>query len=862
VLFRSVGYVLLFDKEFTIKEKILPGVIQSLVLKNMQRSIVLKFKSRPQMTEWKNKIEKAISDNMFCKSNRFDSFAPVRKEQKCKWYLNASQYMEDVLKGIQAAKEEIFITDWWLSPELFLKRPTSNDLQYRLDKVLQKKAKEGVKIYVLLFKEVEVAIGLKSLRAKNILTENGKNENVKVLRHPEHTPAGVFLWSHHEKCVIIDQSVAFLGGIDLCFGRWDDDAHRLIDLGKEQNDTNIENEDSKVSVVSARSGISTDNEEIKDVIRRGGLDEEMTSNIAKAFMMNLEETKKMRNKTKRCSREDELDPKDEPEEHRRLSRIKENIRENFNKLIHPKEERAPSPGNRNTDNAQKYLIVPQSDTENGSSKDINRDNQRLSLKMKKKWSKIKNNIKQLPTKTKKIGKGEDDSDSLEDADEDDVIGDRDFTGAPSDGFYWPGKDYANSYKQDFKDIHDFNKDQFIRTKIPRMPWRDEGLVVFGDSARDLARHFIQRWNQCKREKVNKNPQYPFILPKSQSGCDEYDSSWFKEKTYNCDIQMTRSLEYWSGGISETESSIQFAYIELIGKAEHFIYIENQFFVTTSNPHADIDVKNGVGKALVERIKKAYDDKKKFRVYVVLPLLPGFDSPNAIRAVQYFNLRSINKGKFSIYHALEQYGIKDPSEYITFHGMRNWSVLMGKLVQEIIYVHSKLMIVDDKYTVCGSANINDRSLKGNRDSEVAAVLEDKEFTECIFDNKTVQVGKYAHSLRSKIFRLHIGSKAKDVLDCVCDEFYEKFKGTSKTNTEAYDKVFKCIPSDNIRTYGDFQSYCNQENLNITNPLEGKELMERKVNGFIVDFPLQFLSQEKNFFPEMMTAEGMVPTAMWT
>ena len=36
-----------------------------------------------------------------------------------------------------------------------------------------------------------------------------KNPNIKVLRHPEHSPAGVFLWSHHEKCVIVDQSIAF-----------------------------------------------------------------------------------------------------------------------------------------------------------------------------------------------------------------------------------------------------------------------------------------------------------------------------------------------------------------------------------------------------------------------------------------------------------------------------------------------------------------------------------------------------------------------------------------------------------------------------------------------------------------------------
>jgi len=27
-----------------------------------------------------------------------------------------------------------------------------------------------------------------------------------------------------------------------------------------------------------------------------------------------------------------------------------------------------------------------------------------------------------------------------------------------------------------------------------MPWHDEGLVVFGKVARDVARHFIQRWN--------------------------------------------------------------------------------------------------------------------------------------------------------------------------------------------------------------------------------------------------------------------------------------------------------------------------------------------------------------------------------
>lgn len=36
----------------------------------------------------------------------------------------------------------------------------------------------------------------------------------------------------------------------------------------------------------------------------------------------------------------------------------------------------------------------------------------------------------------------------------------------------------------------------------------------------------------------------------------------------------------------------------------------------------------------------------------------------------------------------------------------------------VYVHSKIMIVDDRATLIGSANINDRSLLGSRDSEVS------------------------------------------------------------------------------------------------------------------------------------------------
>lgn len=50
------------------------------------------------------------------------------------------------------------------------------------------------------------------------------------MRHPDHVSSIVFLWAHHEKLVVVDQAVAFLGGLDLAYGRWDTPEYRLTDL--------------------------------------------------------------------------------------------------------------------------------------------------------------------------------------------------------------------------------------------------------------------------------------------------------------------------------------------------------------------------------------------------------------------------------------------------------------------------------------------------------------------------------------------------------------------------------------------------------------------------------------------------------
>ncbi len=53
--------------------------------------------------------------------------------------IDGASYMDAVADGINQAQHEIFITDWWLSPEIFMTRPGGAD-KWRLDLMLKKKA--------------------------------------------------------------------------------------------------------------------------------------------------------------------------------------------------------------------------------------------------------------------------------------------------------------------------------------------------------------------------------------------------------------------------------------------------------------------------------------------------------------------------------------------------------------------------------------------------------------------------------------------------------------------------------------------------------------------------------------------------
>ncbi|URD81121.1 phospholipase d [Musa troglodytarum] len=183
----------------------------------------------------------------------------------------------------------------------------------------------------------------------------------------------------------------------------------------------------------------------------------------------------------------------------------------------------------------------------------------------------------------------------------------------------------------------------------------------------------------------------------------------------CRCQVIRSVGQWSSGTNQAEESIHDTYFSLIERAEHFIYIENQFFI--SGLSGDAIIKNRVLEAHYCRIIKAEKENKCFRIIIVIPLLPGFQGEiddggaASVRAIMHCQYRTTCRGPNSILQKL--YDLMGPraTEFISFYGLRAYGRLCdgGPLVTNQVYVHSKLMIVDDQVALVGSANINDRSL---------------------------------------------------------------------------------------------------------------------------------------------------------
>lgn len=557
-------------------------------LENGERQLRFLAATKAQLQRWVRLIQTMQLRTLWLQPNRFELFAPVRKGCYAQWMVDGRDHMWAILLALEMARDVIYIHDWWLLPELYLRRPAAGNQRWRLDRVLKRKAEQGVKIFVVVYRNVGNTVATDSLYTKHLLLD--LHQNVHVIRLPNQWLQNTYFWAHHEKLCIVDHTIAFVGGIDLCYGRWDTADHVLDDSAPQ------------------------------------------------AF-----------------------------------------------------------PGGRGNKGPFRTFV---------------------------------------------------------------------------------GKDYSNPRVMDFVELDKPYEEMYDREYVPRMPWHDVHMVTAGHPARDLARHFVQRWNYLLRQKRPLRPT-PLLLPPPEFTDEELCQLDLKG---TCEVQMLRLLCNWLLGLQQHEQSIQNAYLRLIETLEHFVYIENQFFITSCS-FEGVVVKNRIGDALVERIIRAHQAKKPWRACIVIPLMPGFplqvDEPDGglVRLIMECQYMLILQGPTSIFGKLRLVGIQ-PEEYIQFFLLRKWSKIgrAKMVVLEQLYIHAKTMVVDDRVAIIGSANINERLMRGVRDLEVACVVRDLEVVHTKMNGQPYAAGKFAHTLRMRLMREHMGVNV-DVLEVV-ERRFNRFEEQAK------------------------------------------------------------------------------------
>ncbi|KAL8466998.1 hypothetical protein ACS0TY_035903 [Phlomoides rotata] len=167
----------------------------------------------------------------------------------------------------------------------------------------------------------------------------------------------------------------------------------------------------------------------------------------------------------------------------------------------------------------------------------------------------------------------------------------------------------------------------------------------------------------------------------------------------------------------------------IRSVQRFIYIENQYFIGSSYawpPDQDAGANNLVPIEIALKIASKIRARERFTVYIVIPMWPeGRTDSMSVEEILYWQDRFM------------------------------------------IYVHSKGMIVDDEYVMIGSANINQRSLAGSRDTEIAIGSYQPHY---ILNKRKDHPCGQVYGYRMSLWAEHIGAikscfKAPEGLDCV-------------------------------------------------------------------------------------------------
>lgn len=244
---------------------------------------------------------------------------------------------------------------------------------------------------------------------------------------------------------------------------------------------------------------------------------------------------------------------------------------------------------------------------------------------------------------------------------------------------------------------------------PEAPTHDTGVQVTGPAAADLDLCFRERWNDSTRTFGMRPllPPQPLISSRVAAGTATGTHSVQVLRTYG---RTNRAFGYsW---YDRGEFTVWAAYLNAISKARAggYVYIEDQYFLAWGypprfarppGPGRDVDIVFQLGEAM----------KRGVNLAVVVPRIsedPGVGPMQQFQrnlAVNY--LRGLRTG---------------PSPAVG-------DVIVAYLTNGTsdIYVHSKLMLVDDELTLIGSANIGARSMTHDGEIHIGVVDSAEAFT---------------------------------------------------------------------------------------------------------------------------------------
>jgi len=657
-----------------------------------------------------------------CESHRFKSYFPERDGNMIKWYVDGRDYFYAVSTALEQAKETIYIADWWLSPEVFLRRPAFFNQEWRLDQILKRRAEAGVQIFVMVYREVEAALTCNSEHTKHALQAlcpegSPGYGNIKIMRHPDHNVFEnaadmTFYWAHHEKIIVVDYAVAFLGGLDLCFGRWDNHQHTLSDVHPEgvRNEIWPGQDFNNSRVMDFKKVDDWKQNELSkaDYGRMPWHDVSMgligpcVYDIAEHFVLRWNFIK--RDKYKRDERFDWIllqgrEGKDEDlvGVQRPKHPVGEYVRHPLSELESKKLD------NRGTLHAQVVRssadwssgILPEHSIQNAYSELIRNaehyvyiENQFFITATGDQQSPIHNTI---------------------------------------------GRAIVDAVVRAGKEGRKFR----VIILLPAVPG-------FAGDLREDAATGTRAIMDYQYKSICRGEHSIFEQVRSQGVEPEKYIFLFNLRSYDR-LNKTPAIKK-----QEEETGIKYQEVQRAQAEE----------IMGEGIHGNIDTEGGrdshmgkkseqpsaeepTGGATSEAAEKATDAKRRFESAEE----QDKDTETAYSVA---------------HHAMAESGplAHEPWDGDPASEVPNW-------IQEELYIHAKLLIVDDRIVICGSSNLNDRSQVGNHDSELSIVMEDTNLVDSTMDGKPFQAGHHATTLRRYLWREHLGLLPAQELDATND-----------------------------------------------------------------------------------------------